>query len=145
VDLVKYHSLSNDFFACTVFTLEPNNKFFKSVNIKRETFYSATVNQGGKLESLGNYQKKLWEIINKPSTRQLAFDLLQPLISNDYTVLSQTKDHYKSIKRLKKYLVKYRYFWYRYFVPQAIPSSLNVNEEELNYFAVQALYLISGI
>jgi len=128
---------------CSLFTLSPNEKLFKNLNVKQK-FYSG-VDDNYAILMDNQIVEDLYSIINKKSIRQLAYSIVLPLLSKNYRIpLSQPTQKNKAIL-LKKYFKKYRYTYYRYFFPVNTKTKYLPTNTELNNSAIRSLFLILGI
>jgi len=80
------------------------------------------------------------QLLNKNSVRQIAATLLEPIVKKQTTLIDSREREQN--KLLKKYLKKFRYSHERYI---NVPGSTNILDEEINYFAIQSLFLIAGV
>jgi len=142
-------SLNTSFIICSILTLDPNNKIFKNFELKRD-LASSTKNKNCILTLLTakEFVDEIYDVLNKSSTRQMAHTLIRPILQNCDRIhypLTDPRQNFPRTRILKKYLKKFKHFYRRYFLTQG-EKSLNIkNDKIINYFAIQALFLIVGI
>lgn len=138
------------FLICSLLCLDPHNNFFKKINLKFHLNSANGINaKNVTLHSTTSKQFsiELYNLLNKPSIRQIAFTLIKPILPNTNKLDLQYRQnkYYKQGKLLKKYLKKFRLVYKRYFLIQ--PGELNQKtiDKEINNLALQALFLIVGL
>ena len=128
---------------CCIFTIEPHNKLFKILNFKRELYLNSDVKNENSIflnlhnETLAN---ELYKILNRPALRQMAHNLLKPILLQP-NGLQKNNDN-KTL--LQRYLKKFKYLYRRYFCKYTKQNQF-ITDKDLNYFAIQTLFLIVGV
>jgi hypothetical protein len=127
---------------CCLVTLDPCNKILKYLLFKdtlplKPTFKSFNLTHSDiQLELL---IKELKTLINSSSIRQVAAELIQPIVIKRNLSLGKVNN----IKFLKQYLKKYKYIYNRYFENQN--KDKKITDKEVTTIAIYMLFLIAGI
>lgn len=142
--------LNLNFLICSVLTLDPLNNFFKKIDIKSDLYLNPnTQNQGSILWLLciKAYDTEFYELLNRHSLREAAYEIIKPLIitRKSNLILSKTNSYPKKRELLKKYLKKYKVLYKKYFLTHYQKSNTIKTDKIINHFALHALFLIVGI
>lgn len=130
---------------CSILTLESQNPFFREQRINNKIYFiRPSFNLPYSIINLSKVElgKEFYDLVNQKSLRQFAYTIIKPLI------VRPLQPEYKSIqqnKRIKKYLKKFRYLYKRYFSNLNFNKNSVKNDKEINYLAIQTLFLIVGI
>ena len=144
------HPLNLNFLICSVLTLDPLNNFFKKIDIKSDLYLNPnTQNQGSILWLLciKAYETEFYELLNRHSLREAAYEIIKPLIitRKSNLILSKTNSYPKKRELLKKYLKKYKVLYKKYFLTHYQKSNTIKTDKIINHFALHALFLLVGI
>lgn len=144
------HPLNLNFLICSVLTLDPLNNFFKKIDIKSDLYLNPnTQNQGSILWLLciKAYDTEFYELLNRHSLREAAYEIIKPLIitRKSNLILSKTNSYPKKRELLKKYLKKYKVLYKKYFLTHYQKSNTIKTDKIINHFALHALFLLVGI
>ena len=144
------HPLNLNFLICSVLTLDPLNNFFKKIDIKSDLYLNPnTQNQGSILWLLciKAYDTEFYELLNRHSLREAAYEIIKPLIitRKSSLILSKTNSYPKKRELLKKYLKKYKVLYKKYFLTHYQKSNTIKTDKIINHFALHALFLLVGI
>ena len=139
-----------EFLICSLLCLDPQNNFFKKISLKFELDPANSITAKNVILHSTNSKQfsiGLYNLVNKPSTRQIAFTLIKPILpnTNKLDIYSQQKNYHKQGKLLKKYLKKFRLVYKRYFLINPEELHPKTTGKELNNLALQALFLIVGL
>jgi hypothetical protein len=142
--------LNLNFLICSVLTLDPLNNFFKKIDIKSDLYLNPnTQNQGSILWLLciKAYDTEFYELLNRHSLREAAYEIIKPLIitRKSNLILSKTNSYPKKRELLKKYLKKYKVLYKKYFLTHYQKSNTIKTDKIINHFALHALFLLVGI
>jgi hypothetical protein len=135
--------LNLNFLICSVLTLDPLNNFFKKIDIKSDLYLNPnTQNQGSILWLLciKAYDTEFYELLNRHSLREAAYEIIKPLI-----ITRKTNFYPKKRGLLKKYLKKYKVLYKKYFLTHYQKSNTIKTDKIINHFALHALFLLVGI
>jgi hypothetical protein len=135
--------LNLNFLICSVLTLDPLNNFFKKIDIKSDLYLNPnTQNQGSILWLLciKAYDTEFYELLNRHSLREAAYEIIKPLI-----ITRKTNSYPKKRGLLKKYLKKYKVLYKKYFLNHYQKSNTIKTDKIINHFALHALFLLVGI
>jgi hypothetical protein len=135
--------LNLNFLICSVLTLDPLNNFFKKIDIKSDLYLNPnTQNQGSILWLLciKAYDTEFYELLNRHSLREAAYEIIKPLI-----ITRKTNSYPKKRGLLKKYLKKYKVLYKKYFLTHNQKSNTIKPDKIINHFALHALFLLVGI
>jgi len=135
--------LNLNFLICSVLTLDPLNNFFKKIDIKSDLYLNPnTQNQGSILWLLciKAYDTEFYELLNRHSLREAAYEIIKPLI-----ITRKTNSYPKKRGLLKKYLKKYKVLYKKYFLTHYQKSNTIKTDKIINLFAFHALFLLVGI
>jgi hypothetical protein len=135
--------LNLNFLICSVLTLDPLNNFFKKIDIKSDLYLNPnTQNQGSILWLLciKAYDTEFYELLNRHSLREAAYEIIKPLI-----ITRKTNSYPKKRGLLKKYLKKYKVLYKKYFLTHNQKSNTIKTDKIINHFALHALFLLVGI
>ena len=135
--------LNLNFLICSVLTLDPLNNFFKKIDIKSDLYLNPnTQNQGSILWLLciKAYDTEFFELLNRHSLREAAYEIIKPLI-----ITRKTNSYPKKRGLLKKYLKKYKVLYKKYFLTHYQKSNTIKTDKIINHFALHALFLLVGI
>jgi len=135
--------LNLNFLICSVLTLDPLNNFFKKIDIKSDLYLNPnTQNQGSILWLLciKAYDTEFYELLNRHSLREAAYETIKPLI-----ITRKTNSYPKKRGLLKKYLKKYKVLYKKYFLTHYQKSNTIKTDKIINHFALHALFLLVGI
>ena len=119
---------------CALFTLSSGTEVFNKLEL------SGIKNLGFQKAKDKVFLTVLSQLLNKNSVRQVAATLLEPILKKQMTLINSRER--EQSKLLKKYLKKFHYSYERYF---NVSDNTNRLDEEINYFAIQSLFLIAGI
>jgi hypothetical protein len=144
------HPLNLNFLICSVLTLDPLNNFFKKIDIKSDLYLNPnTQNQGSILWLLciKAYDTEFYELLNRHSLREAAYEIIKTLIitRKSNLILSKTNSYPKKRELLKKYLKKYKVLYKKYFLTHYQKSNTIKTDKIINHFALHALFLLVGI
>jgi hypothetical protein len=144
------HPLNLNFLICSILTLDPLNNFFKKIDIKSDLYLNPnTQNQGSILWLLciKAYDTEFYELLNRHSLREAAYEIIKPLIitRKSNLILSKTNSYPKKRELLKKYLKKYKVLYKKYFLTHYQKSNTIKTDKIINHFALHALFLLVGI
>lgn len=137
------HPLNLNFLICSILTLDPLNNFFKKIDIKSDLYLNPnTQNQGSILWLLciKAYDTEFYELLNRHSLREAAYEIIKPLI-----ITRKTNSYPKKRGLLKKYLKKYKVLYKKYFLTNYQKSNTIKTDRIINHFALHALFLLVGI
>lgn len=137
------HPLNLNFLICSILTLDPLNNFFKKIDIKSDLYLNPnTQNQGSILWLLciKAYDTEFYELLNRHSLREAAYEIIKPLI-----ITRKTNSYPKKRGLLKKYLKKYKVLYKKYFLTHYQKSNTIKTDKIINHFALHALFLLVGI
>lgn len=137
------HPLNLNFLICSVLTLDPLNNFFKKIDIKSDLYLNPnTQNQGSILWLLciKAYDTEFYELLNRHSLREAAYEIIKPLI-----ITRKTNSYPKKRGLLKKYLKKYKVLYKKYFLTNYQKLNTIKTDRIINHFALHALFLLVGI
>jgi len=126
---------------CMLFTLVPNDKIFKELNINN--YYYAT-----QINSEVLYLNEVFLLLNKPLVRYLAYTILQPLLQETNNISSYTLNLINNSveqKTLKNYLKKFKYFYKLFFIDNYALVKSPITEKEINNLAIKLLFFLVGI
>jgi hypothetical protein len=135
--------LNLNFLICSVLTLDPLNNFFKKIDIKSDLYLNPnTQNQGSILWLLciKAYDTEFYELLNRHSLREAAYEIIKPLI-----ITRKTNSYPKKRGLLKKYLKKYKVLYKKYFLTHYQKSNTIKTDKIINHYALHALFLLVGI
>jgi hypothetical protein len=135
--------LNLNFLICSVLTLDPLNNFLKKIDIKSDLYLNPnTQNQGSILWLLciKAYDTEFYELLNRHSLREAAYEIIKPLI-----ITRKTNSYPKKRGLLKKYLKKYKVLYKKYFLTHYQKSNTIKTDKIINHFALHALFLLVGI
>ena len=143
-------SVTARYLFCSLYTLSENHIVFKKINFKNEFFLNLNnddyffINEENFLE--------LYKSLNRKSLRILSYRLIRPLLNPrslrffyDVENNSVTKEMDSEIILLKNYLRKFKYNFRRSFFYQNGNYNNFPADKELNEFAIQLLFLLTGI
>ena len=136
----------DSFLLCSLFTLAPNQKLFKKLDLHKK-FYIRALPSNGILNNK-EFLIEYYSALNQKSIRQLAYTLLSPYFLNNYNrsqSLTLNSERINELDLLKKYLKKFQYTYFRYFFPINDKLPLPSTNKELNTKAINALFLIVGV
>ena len=119
---------------CALFTISSGTKPFTSLDI------TTTKSLGFSTEDDKEFVILLNNVLDNGSIRQLAAVLIQPILRKETESRNSTPQEQSRL--LKKYVKKFCYIYERYFNSDTKNIRL---KEEINYFAVQSLFLLVGI
>jgi len=139
---ISPNELNLNLILCALFTLMPNSSLFKNLNINDKLIV-----QLNKDEFVFINSKNIVEFstqLNKPSLRQIAYKAIQPLFPKKSFLLTPTNRRNDKNQHLllKRYLRKFNYSYKRYFL---FKTNLYLTDKEINYFALESLFLIAGV
>jgi len=126
--------LNLNFLICSVLTLDPLNNFFKKIDIKSDLYLNPnTQNQGSILWLLciKAYDTEFYELLNRHSLREAAYEIIKPLI-----ITRKTNSYPKKRGLLKKYLKKYKVLYKKYFLTHYQKSNTIKTDKIINHFAL---------
>jgi len=131
---------------CSLFTILSNDKLFKELNINKY-YCSFRLNEGFILIdplSLNN----LFLLLNKPLVRQLAYNILQPVLQEatntpikNFDIRSRSANN----QLIKNYLKKFRYFYKLFFLDNSFLIKPQLTDKEINFLAIKFLFILIGI
>lgn len=144
------HPLNLNFLICSILTLDPLNNFFKKIDIKSDLYLNPnTQNQGSILSLLciKAYDTEFYELLNRHSLREAAYEIIKPLIitRKSNLIISKTNSYPKKRGLLKKYLKKYKVLYKKYFLTNYQKLNTIKTDRIINHFALHALFLLVGI
>ena len=119
---------------------------FKELNINNCS-YSKLINEEIFVKDSKQFNN-FFLLLNKPLIRQLAYNILQPLIKEIANVPSHSesiKNHSPEYQTLKKYIKKFKYFYRLFFLERLWLNKYQITEKELNYYAIKFLFILAGI
>ena len=135
---------NTSFLVCSLFTLSPNEKLFKTLNIKKKISITKTAYILDNTQNL----EEFYTLLNKPSLRQLVYTILIPFLikkeSSSKHILANNGSP-KQTLLLKKYLKKFKYTYSRYFQPISEKNYTPLTNKEINRSAINSLFVILGI
>ena len=135
-----------NFLICSVLTLDPQNNIFKKTTFKKDVYLDPnTANQNSLLTPLDeeSYEKEFYELLNKYSIRQMAYEIIKPILIKKRN--PNIPFNKKKIKILKKYLKKFKILYKKFFLDDAQKPKNLRNDNIINSSALYALFLIAGI
>jgi hypothetical protein len=131
---------------CSLFTILSNDKLFKELNINKY-YCSFRLNEEFILIdplSLNN----LFLLLNKPLVRQLAYNILQPVLEGatntpikNFDIRSRSANN----QLVKNYLKKFRYFYKLFFLDNSFLIKPQLTDKEINFLAIKFLFILIGI
>jgi len=134
---------------CSLFTLVPTDNLFKELNISR--YYCSTLVSEDTFILDSVYLDKLFLLLNNPLVKQLAYNILQPLLqetSNRLSPILNTENNsigYIEQQLLKKYLKKFKYFYNLFFLEKSLLLKYKLTDREINFLAIKFLFILVGI
>lgn len=134
---------------CSLFTLVPTDNLFKELNISR--YYCSTLVSEDTFILDSVYLDKLSLLLNNPLVKQLAYNILQPLLqetSNRLSPILNTENNsigYIEQQLLKKYLKKFKYFYNLFFLEKSLLLKYKLTDREINFLAIKFLFILVGI
>lgn len=138
-------SLELNILICSLITLLPNNVLFKELNIKKSFPY---IRQDTNLILVElSYLENLSFLLNKQSIREIAYNILQPLlqeIKNKNKETPNLKVDSIEYRALKKYLQKFKYSYKKFFLKKTFMTKYILSEKELNLIAIKTLFVLVG-
>jgi len=135
-------NLRLNFLLCSLFVLSSTDKLFTELDLRKDIYCKVDE----QIVILGNF-KTLYLLLNKISVRQFAYILIRPilfkkLLSSKALSPSDLKELDTQAILLRKYLKKFREFYRRYFI---FPGKKKMADKEINFFAIETLFLITGV
>lgn len=135
---------SLDFLLCSLYTLYGNHEIFKKLNLR--TDLDLDIKNSFELKGKNLYQ--LESLLSQTALKQFILYLLTPFLTlnddlNDATKLLK-RDSYQ-ITLLKKYMRKFRRNYKRYFFYQNGNYGNLPTDKEMNIYAIESLFLLTGI
>jgi len=97
------------------------------------------------------YLDKLSLLLNNPLVKQLAYNILQPLLqetSNRLSPILNTENNsigYIEQQLLKKYLKKFKYFYNLFFLEKSLLLKYKLTDREINFLVIKFLFILVGI
>ena len=144
--LYNWTLLDTNLLICSLFTLVPNDKLFKELNITKY-YYSTETGKKLVLVDLG-YLNNFFLLLNKPLIRQLVYNIVQPLLKEvtyskacSANIKNNSFDH----KALKNYLKKFKYYYKLFFLENSFFIKSQMTEKEINFLAIKLLFILIGI
>lgn len=138
-------SIELNILICSLITLLPNNVLFKELNIKKSFPY---IRQDTNLILVElSYLENLSFLLNKQSIREIAYNILQPLlqeIKNKNKETPNLKVDSIEYRALKKYLQKFKYSYKKFFLKKTFMTKYILSEKELNLIAIKTLFVLVG-
>jgi len=135
---------NTSFLMCSLFTLSPNEKLFKTLNLKKKV----DINKNAYILYNTQNLEEFYNLLNKPSLRQLVYTILIPFLikkeSSSTSILTKNESP-KQTFLLKKYLKKFKYTYPRYFQPISEKNYTPPTNKEINSSAIHSLFVILGI
>jgi len=128
------------FLLCSLLTLTPNEKIFKTINLKKGNYRNLY-----ELNYMMASETNLYAVLNKRSLRQLVYTILGPFLLIEDISNTTKKDSFTKTVLLKKYLKKFRYTYYRYFQSGNNENYQILTNKELNNLAIRSLFTILGV
>lgn len=131
---------------CSLFTLIPNDDLFKELNVTK--YYSSTGIKNKIVLIESKHLNKLFLLLNRPLVRQLAYNILQPLLqesdhtSSHFSIINSDSSNHQA---LTKYLKKFNYFYKLFFLETPVIAKSQRTEKEINFLAIKFLFFLIGI
>ena len=142
--------INEKFLLCTLYTLSESQKIFKNLNLTTDLYLD-----NNNYSTFSINIKNLHEVcnlLNKTSLRTFSYILINPLLKlKNLAVVSSSKNIFKDKEvyndkiLLKKYLIRFKYNYYRYFCSQNENWKDLPTDKELNLSAIILLFLITGL
>jgi len=134
-----------DFLICTLLVLVPTDELFRKLSLSTDLFLTSK----GQNYILQNW-KEIKELLNDELLRQFSYILIRPVLFKDLVneplLDIETKKEFKDgVLLLKNYLKKFKAFYKHYFLNNKNSTHRILTEKEINYFAIEALFLLVGV
>ena len=122
----------------------PEAKSFRDLNLQYDILVSPSQNDyfDYKMENFSD----LYKLINNLSIRRFTYTLLEPILKEEYTESSiniKNNNLLNEIILLKKYLKRFNYNYRRYFCDKYYNNL--PPDKEINSYAIESLFLLTGI
>jgi hypothetical protein len=131
---------------CSLFIIVPKDELFKELSISE--YHCSNRISGESILMDPWYLNKFFFLLNKPLIRQLAYNILQPLLNETtfipFHLVNERKnsvDH----QTLKKYLKKFKYFYKLFFLENSYLVKSRITEKEINFLAIKFLFTLIGV
>jgi hypothetical protein len=138
--------LDTNLLICSLFTLLPSDILFCELNINKYSYTKRISEYNVIIDS--KHLGSLYLLLNKPLVRQLAHNILQPLIPEitnaQFLNLSKKSDSFEH-QTLEKYIKKFKYFYKLFFSERFWLSKYQLTEKEINVLAIKLLFILVGI
>lgn len=135
--------IDRSFLICSIYTLLPEDKIFQSLEYRYGL--DLTLVNNGYLYNKLIYSNSFYSVINKINMRKFAYNLVEPILVENYLISALITKNEKltyQTTNFKRYLKKFRYNYYMYFCRYG--KNL-ITDKEINSFAVESLFLLTGI
>ena len=138
-------NLRLNFLICSLFVLTSTDKLFTVLDLRKD-IYCIIDEQSLIMEHF----EALCLLLNKIPLRQFAYILIRPilfkkLISSKALTPIEHKELDTQAILLRKYLKKFREFYRRYFRGNEKNKIVLLTDKEINFFAIETLFLIAGV
>ena len=135
-----------NFLICTLYTLLAEDKIFKDLNMGDNIYLRATKNTllSNKIKNFNDF----YSLINNLTIRRFAYILIRPILLEKYEISAYTMKNVELREDtilLKKYLVKFRFNYNRYFVYNIEQDNNLMASKEINSLAIESLFFLTGI
>ena len=142
--------INEKFLLCTLYTIYESQKIFKNLNLTND-IYLDTDSYHNFSVNLKNL-REVYNLLTKPSLRRFSYILINPLLklknspADSYNEnILKDKEVYNDKILLKKYLIRFKYNYHRYFRYQSGDLKDLPTDKELNVSAITLLFLVTGI
>ena len=132
-----------NYIICSLYTLLPENKIFKTLNLNCDFYQGINSNEYYCIKL--KFFLELPSLKNNPSIRKLAYYLLIPILTEGSYISRVDKELLTHTVLLKKYLKKFRYNYTRHFCQNHGSIVTFPSEKEINSSAIESLFLLTGI
>ena len=132
--------INSKYLICSLYTLHETSKFFKDLDLKNETCLN-TNNSEKQINGVQDFTN-FYELLNNISLRRFSFFLLKPLLLEKKIV---NEEIFECTILLEKYLKKFKYNYYHYFLFQNGSLEPLPVGKEINTAAIKSLFLLAGL
>jgi hypothetical protein len=137
--------LDTNLLICSLFTLVPSDELFRELNINKYSYPKQISEENVIIDS--KHLSSFAFLLNKPLVRQLAFNILQPLLPEttnaQFPTLNKKSDSFEH-QTLEKYIKKFKYFYKLFFSERFWLNKSQLNEKEINFLAIKLLFTLIG-
>jgi len=131
------------FLICALLVLSPTDYFFEKIDLKNDIFIDVQTQ-----DYVHTDFDSFYTLINKVTVRQFAYILLRPLLFEraiDLQNFNIKNEWYPHAILLQEYLKQFKHLYNYYFLLFSGSANLSLTDKEINSFAIDALFLISGV